>query len=146
MAYRPKQAQSAYQMLTQLLNDPTHYDVHFTACVLNLFITPCRTLAYVFVVHRFSASVVMAVTYGCDMKEGETFVASMRRSAAMVLRFSTPEISAICTAFPFGGCLPSCSAPLDRSLRCICHSHGFTGMVSRNGVQVRSTRISTSIF
>ena len=53
-------------------------------------------------VHRFSASVVVEVTYGYDMKGGETFVTSMQRAVDMFFTVATPEIFALCTAFPFG--------------------------------------------
>ena len=47
----------------------------------------------------------MAVTYGYDMKEGMTFVASMKQAGDIFNRFITPELSAMCAAFPFGECL-----------------------------------------
>ena len=55
--------------------------------------------------HRFLASVVMAVTYGYDMNEGMTFATSMKRAGDIFNRFITPELSAMCAAFPFGGYL-----------------------------------------
>ena len=66
------------------------YSSHLTDVVLTLM-------------HRFSASVVMEVTYGYDMKGGETFVTSMQRAADIFLTVATPETSALCNAFPFGG-------------------------------------------
>ena len=136
MTYRPKQMHSAYQMLVRLLDDPARYDAHFATYVRNPFITPCRTLPGVLIMHSFSASVVMAVTYGYDMNEGETFVTSMHRGADIVLRFSTPEITALCTAFPFSGCSASDLAVLPCLLIYVCHSQGISGVVSWNGVQV----------
>ena len=64
-------------------------------------------------VQRFSASVVMEVTYGYDMKGKEAFVTSAQR--AMDIFFSVagrPEIFALCMAFPFGGLLPLDLVPL----------------------------------
>ena len=53
----------------------------------------------------------MEVTYGYDMKGGETFVSSMQRASDIILSVGTPELFALCTAFPFGGfivpCIPS---------------------------------------
>lgn len=43
----------------------------------------------------------MAVTYGYDINEGETFVTAMQRGGEIFLRFATPEISAVCEKFPF---------------------------------------------
>lgn len=54
--------------------------------------------------YRFSASVVMEVTYGYDMKGGETFVTSMQHSADIFISVATPELFAMCAALPFGGC------------------------------------------
>ncbi|KAN0101188.1 Cytochrome P450 [Tylopilus felleus] len=76
--YRDKQLQRAYELLTHL-----H---HFTT---------------------FSAAVVMEVTYGYDMKGGETFVSPMQRASDIVLSVGTPELFALCTAFPFVKALPS---------------------------------------
>ena len=113
LTYRPKQIRNAYQILTQLLDDPTKYEAHFTTCV---FTSPSGILPDVLIVmSRFSASVVMAVTYGYDMNDGETFVTSMQRASDIVLRFGTPEISAVCAALPFSGCLPLDLIPLSCS-------------------------------
>ncbi|KAN0081290.1 Cytochrome P450 [Tylopilus felleus] len=84
--YRDKQLQRAYELLTHLLDDPARYSEHFTT---------------------FSAAVVMEVTYGYDMKGGETFVSSMQRASDIILSVGTPELFALCTAFPFVKALPS---------------------------------------
>ncbi|KAN0101198.1 Cytochrome P450 [Tylopilus felleus] len=55
----------------------------------------------------FSAVVVMEVTYGYDMKGGETFVSSVPRASDIVLSVGTPELFALCTTFPFVKGLPS---------------------------------------
>ncbi|KAG9312714.1 cytochrome P450 [Chiua virens] len=86
LAYRPKQLISAYEMTTELLNDPTHYFEHFTT---------------------FEVTVVMAVTYGYDMKQGKALVTSMRQSADIFVRFATLELSALCGAFPILKALPA---------------------------------------
>ncbi|KAG9312713.1 hypothetical protein JVU11DRAFT_7140 [Chiua virens] len=78
--------QSAYEMMESLLDDPTHYTDHFTT---------------------FAGAVVMMVTYGYDMKEGETFVTSMQHAVHILLHVCTPEISALCSAFPFVLALPA---------------------------------------
>ncbi|KAG8215888.1 cytochrome P450 [Butyriboletus roseoflavus] len=85
LTYRQKQLQRAYEMLTHLIDDPTRYEAHFTT---------------------FSAAVVMAVTYGYDMKKGDTFVTSMQRAADIFLRVVTPELSVLNTVFPFMKALP----------------------------------------
>jgi hypothetical protein len=75
------------------------------ACSNILLVAP-QGDAVLTLVHRFSASVVMEVTYGYDMKGGETFVTSMQRAADIFFAVATPEIFALCTALPFGGLLP----------------------------------------
>ena len=87
------------------------------------------------VMNRFSASVVMAVTYGYDMNDGETFVTSMQRATDIVLRFGTPELSAMCATFPFSGCLLPDLMLRSRVLTWI-GSQGITDVVSGNEVQV----------
>ncbi|KAF8452275.1 cytochrome P450 [Boletus edulis BED1] len=84
--YRERQLQRAYELLTRLLDDPARYAAHFTT---------------------FSASVVMGVTYGYDMKGGDTFVTSMQRASDIFLGIATPEIFALCIAFPFVKALPA---------------------------------------
>lgn len=141
LTYRHKQLQSAYEMLTQLLDDPTRYDAHFTTCVLILLVTPrgdLHDVVFMQLMHRFSAAVVMAVTYGYGMKGRETFVTSMQRAADIFLRVASPEISAVCTAFPFRGCLPSDLIPLNPLLTHAWCSQGVSRVVSWNGLQVRS--------
>ena len=67
--------------------------------------------------HRFSAFVVMGVTYGYELKEEESFLKSMQRAADTYLRYARPEISVVCATFPFCECLPSYySLPLPRVL------------------------------
>ena len=131
LTYRPKQMWNAYQMLTHLLDDPTRYEAHFTMYVLRWI-----SSGVLFIMHRFSASVVMAVTYGYEMNKGETFVMSMQRAADIMLRFATPQISALCDAFPFSGCLLSDLVSLDYWLILGCHSQGVAGVVPGNGIQV----------
>ena len=60
---------------------------------------------------------VMEVTYGYDMKGGQTFVTSMQRATDIFLTVATPEVFALCTAFPFGGFLPFDLVPLDLKTR-----------------------------
>lgn len=90
-------------------------------------------------IHRFSSAVVMEVTYGYNVKGKDTFLTSMQRAGDIVLRVSTPEIMAICTAFPFGGLLPSNSHP--HFLYVCIYSEGITCLVSGNGVQGRRCRM-----
>ena len=75
-------------------------------------ISPRASLVYTShletVVLRFSAVVVMEVTYGYDMKGGETFVSSVPRASDIVLSVGTPELFALCTTFPFGGFVVPC--------------------------------------
>lgn len=52
--------------------------------------------------YRFSAAVAMQVTYGYNVKGGETFVKSMQRALEIFLSVATPEITALYSAFPFG--------------------------------------------
>lgn len=92
-------------MLTQLLYDPTRYDEHFTACVVILRKNLHDVVPMQFI-YSFAAAVVMAVTYGYEIKEKETFVATMQRAVDMFLRVATPELSAMCAMLPFRGCLP----------------------------------------
>lgn len=54
---------------------------------------------------------IMALTYGYDMKGGETWVTSMQRATNIFVRVATPKIFALCIAFPFG---ESDLMPLDR--------------------------------
>ncbi|KAF8840002.1 cytochrome P450 [Paxillus ammoniavirescens] len=89
LSYRPRQLQTAYEMLTHILDDPTHYAEHFDTA------------------HRFATSVVMSVTYGCDINEGETLGRSLKRAADIFSRFGTPESAALCAAFPFLKKLPA---------------------------------------
>ena len=145
LTYRPKQMQSAYQLLTQLLDDQTHYEAHITTYVPTQSVRHVlRTLLVVLLMHRFVVSVVMAVTYGCGMNGRETFVTSIQRAGDILVRVATPEISALCNAFPFSGCLSSDLTLFDCCLICECRSRGIAGMVSRNGAQASSCRMSTS--
>ncbi|KIK95878.1 hypothetical protein PAXRUDRAFT_139741 [Paxillus rubicundulus Ve08.2h10] len=86
LSYRPRQLQTAYEMLTHILDDPTHYAEHFDT---------------------FATSVVMSATYGCDINEGETLGRSLKRAADIFCRFGTPELAALCAAFPFLKKLPA---------------------------------------
>ena len=56
---------------------------------------------------RFAAAVVMSVTYGYDINGKETFVDLMQRAGDIFLAVVTPELSAVCAAFPFSGCFRS---------------------------------------
>ncbi|KIJ64539.1 hypothetical protein HYDPIDRAFT_111874 [Hydnomerulius pinastri MD-312] len=85
LSYRPQQLQKAYEMLGHILTDPAEYAEHFDT---------------------FSASVVMAVTYGYDLAPGDTFVNKIKRAADIFLSVATPEAAAVCTAFPFLKKLP----------------------------------------
>ena len=111
LGYREKQLLRAYELLTRLLDDPARYAEHFTTCV-QIFYSSHLRVEVLTLLHRFSASVVMEVTYGYDMKGGETFVTSMQRAADIFFTVTTPEIFALCTAFPFGELLPFDLMPL----------------------------------
>lgn len=76
-----------------------------------------RDVVLMQLMHRFAAAVVMAVTYGYEIKGKERFVTSMQRAADIFLRVATPEISAVFSAFPFRECLPSGLIPLSHVLR-----------------------------
>ena len=93
-------------------------------------------LPHVLLAHRFSVSVIMSVTYGYNMDEGETFVTSMQRAGDIFLRFATPERSASCNTFPFSGCRTFYSASLDLLPGFVSHSYEFAGMASKGGAQV----------
>ena len=43
----------------------------------------------------------MEVTYGYDLKGGETFVTSTKRAAEIFMSASTLKVFALCTAFPY---------------------------------------------
>ncbi|KAG9312746.1 cytochrome P450 [Chiua virens] len=86
LTYRPRQLKSAYEMMESLLDNPLDYPEHFTT---------------------FAAAIVMAVTYGHDMKGGETFVSAMYRATYLVVRYCTPQITALYAAFPFVASLPA---------------------------------------
>ncbi|KIJ19362.1 hypothetical protein PAXINDRAFT_7846 [Paxillus involutus ATCC 200175] len=86
LSYRPRQLQTAYEMLMHILDDPTHYAKHF---------------------ETFAATVVMSVTYGYDINGGETFGKSLKHSADALLRFATPESAVLCAAFPLLKKLPA---------------------------------------
>ncbi|KIJ19361.1 hypothetical protein PAXINDRAFT_7845 [Paxillus involutus ATCC 200175] len=86
LSYRPRQLQTAYEMLTHILDDPTHYAAYFD---------------------RFAASVVMSVTYGYDINGGETFGKSLKRTTDIFARFATPESAALCATSPFLKKLPA---------------------------------------
>jgi hypothetical protein len=108
-AHRNRQLQKAYEMLTHLLDDPEHYVDHFTTCVCytTIFISALHVsrdgVVLIRMIHRFVGAVVMEVTYGYDLKEGQAFVAMMHRAADIFVRVaSTPELTALCTTFPFG--------------------------------------------
>ena len=83
----------------------------------------------------------MEVTYGYDMKGGETFVTSMQRAADIIFAVATPEISSLCTAFPFGGLLPFDLVPLHLKKKCVRCSQGAAGVVPGYGVEVRGCRM-----
>ena len=92
-------------------------------------------------VHRFSASVVMEVTYGYDLKGGETFVTSTKRAAEIFMSASTLKVFALCTAFPFGGLLPFGLVPCDCFLICVRCSEDAASVVPGYGVEVRGCRM-----
>ena len=83
----------------------------------------------------------MEVTYGYDMKGGETFVTSMQRAADIFLTVATPEIFALCTAFPFGELSPFDLVPLHFFLICVRCSEGAAGVAPGYGVEVRGCRM-----
>ena len=76
----------------------------------------------------------MEVTYGYDMKGGETFVSPMQRASDIVLSVGTPELFALCTAFPFGGFVVPCIPSI--ILTCVQCSEGASVVVSRDGMEV----------
>ncbi|KIJ19370.1 hypothetical protein PAXINDRAFT_7853 [Paxillus involutus ATCC 200175] len=86
LSYRPRQLQAAHEMLTRIRNNPTHYAEH---------------------IETFAATVILSVTYGCDINGEETFGKSLKRGMDIMLRFSTPESAALCTTFPFAKKLPA---------------------------------------
>lgn len=79
----------------------------------------------------------MEVTYGHDMKGGETFVTSMRHSADIFLSVATPGLFAMCTALPLGVFLLFDPVLLDRPLMYVCCSESTTCVAPRNGVEVQ---------
>jgi len=86
LTYRPRQLQKAYELMTYLLDDPLRYTAHIT---------------------KFSAAVVMEVTYGYDTKGNETFVTAMQRATDILLHVATIAVFAVCDAFPFIKALPA---------------------------------------
>jgi hypothetical protein len=68
------------------------------------------------VILRFSAAVVMEVTYGHNAKGNETFLSSMQRAADIVLHATTVRVIAVCTVFPFGASFESDSVNLVSSI------------------------------
>jgi len=51
--------------------------------------------------------VVMSVTYGYDVNEGEAFARSLKHAADIFFRVATPQSVALCTAFPLLKKLPA---------------------------------------
>ncbi|KIJ19360.1 hypothetical protein PAXINDRAFT_7844 [Paxillus involutus ATCC 200175] len=86
LSYRPRQLQTAYEMLTRILDDPTHYAEHFDT---------------------FAASVVLSVTYGYHINGGEAFAKSLKRAADISTRLVTPGSAAFFAAFPYLKKLPA---------------------------------------
>ncbi|KIJ19369.1 hypothetical protein PAXINDRAFT_7852 [Paxillus involutus ATCC 200175] len=86
VSYRPRQLQVAYEMLTHILDDPTHYAEHF---------------------ETFAATIVMSVTYGYDVNEGEAFAKSLKHAADIFFRVATPQSVTLYTAFPLLKKLPA---------------------------------------
>ncbi|KAF8835269.1 cytochrome P450 [Paxillus ammoniavirescens] len=86
LSYRPRQLETAHEMLAHILDDPTHYAEHFDT---------------------FAATVVMSVTYGYDINGKEAFAKYLKRAADIFTHFATPESAALCAAFPFIKKLPA---------------------------------------
>ncbi|KIK95876.1 hypothetical protein PAXRUDRAFT_826569 [Paxillus rubicundulus Ve08.2h10] len=85
-SHHPRQLQAAHEMLTHILDHPTHYAEHF---------------------ETFAASVVMSVTYGYDVNGEEVFGKSLKRAMDIFARVATPESVALCSTFPFLKKLPA---------------------------------------
>ncbi|KIJ19363.1 hypothetical protein PAXINDRAFT_166569 [Paxillus involutus ATCC 200175] len=86
LSYRPRQLQTAYEMLTHILDDPGHYAEHF---------------------ETFAATVVLSVTYGYDNNGEETFGKSLKHATDIFVRFATPESAVFFAAFPLLKKLPA---------------------------------------
>ncbi|KIJ64047.1 hypothetical protein HYDPIDRAFT_112573 [Hydnomerulius pinastri MD-312] len=85
-SYRPKLLQKAYGMLLHVLQDQDNYAAH---------------------IETFTASVVMAVTYGYDASPGDPLVKTMKYATDTFLAVATPERAALFGAFPILKSLPS---------------------------------------
>ncbi|KIK87084.1 hypothetical protein PAXRUDRAFT_152429 [Paxillus rubicundulus Ve08.2h10] len=86
LSYRPRQLQAAHVMLTRIRESPTQYAEH---------------------IETFAATVILSVTYGCDINGEETFGKSLKRAMDMMLRVATPESAALCATFPLLKKLPA---------------------------------------
>lgn len=128
--YRPERVQNTYQILTQLLDDPTRYEAYFTTCVFPL--DSSRYLVhYVQVLDKRGDDGDVRVQYG----QGETWGdvdATLCRHHAPILHSNT------CCFFHSVGVGYLILCHLNFSLmRVIRHSQDITSVVSGNGVQVR---------
>ncbi|KIK92206.1 hypothetical protein PAXRUDRAFT_13359 [Paxillus rubicundulus Ve08.2h10] len=88
LSYRPRQLETAHEMLAHILDDPTHYADD-----------------------TFAATVVMSVTYGYDINGKEALAKYLKCATDIFTCFATPESAALCAAFPFRGEEVACVVP-----------------------------------